>query len=143
MSSRFAVHAVFATLVVGGFAFAADALVVSDEEAVEELVDDLTEGEMDDVLGWVDLGREPVSIQSGGRSVRYEQGEDLEVGDALENALASFGASDLDVVQRSASVDGDRATVSVRARADGELHDATFHLVRGGSSWWIGRVVTR
>lgn len=143
MTSRFAVHALFATLVVGGFAFAADAVVVSDEEAVERLVDDLTEGEIDDVLRWVDLGHQAVRLQTNGRSVRYDEGEELEVSDALAEALEPFGASDLDVVQRSIRVDGERATVAVRVRARGELHDATFHLVRGGSSWWIGRVVTR
>ena len=134
MSSRFAVHAVLATLIVGGFAFAADALVVSDEEAVEELADALAEGGSDEVADWVDLTRAPLRIQTDGRAVVYDEGDEIEAGDALAEALAPF-AGEVEVVQRSASVDGDRATVALRVRSEGELHDATFHLARGGSSW--------
>lgn len=143
MPSRFIVHAVLATLIVGGFAFAADALVVSDEEHLDELADDLIEGETGDLLRWVDLSRVPVSLQVQGRTVRYLDGDDLAVSDALADALEAFGASDLEVVQRARVIDADRATVSVRARAHGNLHDATFHLVRGGSSWWIERLIAR
>ena len=143
MPTRFLVHAVLATLIVGGFALAADALVVSDEERLDQLVDGLVEGEAGDLLRWVDLSFAPVSLQVPARTVRFEDGDDLAVSDALTDALVAFEASDLSIVQRATVIDGDRATVSVRARAHGELHDATFHLVRGGSSWWIERLVAR
>ncbi len=141
MPTRFFAYASLATAIVGGFALVADALVVSDEEAVEVLVDDLTEDASAGVLVWTDPEVEPVSLQVAGRTARYAAGDESRFADAIGDALRGFEA-DVEVVQTSVDVDGDRATVSVRARSGGELHDARFRLVRHGQSWLVTRIVT-
>ena len=140
MPARFVAYAALASAIVGGFALVADALVVSDEEAVEALVDDLTEDASAGVLVWTDPELEPVSVQVAGRVVRYSAGDESRCADAIGDALSGFEAG-AEVVQSSVDVDGDRATVSVRARSAGELHDARFRLVRHGQGWLVTRIV--
>lgn len=146
MRSRFVLHALAATLLVGGIAFAADALVETDEEQVTELIDDLTQGSavarVDAVLRWTDLSRESVSIASGRSVDRFDEQDEHALAEQLGEALAPFSSSSLEVVQRSVRVDGDRATVAVRVRADGELHDASFRLSRNGQGWLVTDVRT-
>lgn len=140
-------YASIATVLVGGFALVADALVVSDEEAVEELADDLTQAEpterVGDVLQWIDTSREPVTVQHEGRGRHFDDGEDAQAADTLADALQGFEAPGLEVIQRSVDVDGDRATVAVRARTDDGVHDATFQLRRQGQGWLVTHATAR
>ena len=94
MSSRFAVYALVATVLVGGTAFAADALVVSDTEHVEQLADALESGEaVDAVLRWTDPSREEVSVGTGGRPAVFGEGEDVGAARAVERALGELDAA--------------------------------------------------
>lgn len=146
MHSRFVLYAVVATLAVGGVAVAADALFVSDAEQVEQLADDLTRREsgsrVDAVLRWIDPAREPVTITVGRNVRRFTEDEDYALADELADALAPFEARELEVVQRSVRIDGERGTVAVRVRASGRIHDATLHLVKNGQSWLVTDVRT-
>jgi hypothetical protein len=147
MPSRFVAHALLATLAVGGIAFAADALVETDEEQLGQLVEDLTEGasgaRVDAVLRWTDLSREAVAVGSGRAVVRFEEQDDHALAEELGEALAPFmTGGELEVVQRTVQVQGDRATVAVRVRADGQLHDASFRLTRNGQGWLVTDVRT-
>lgn len=130
-------------LLVGGFAVGADALVTSDEERLAELADELTatsdRPRVDTVLAWTDPARAPVEIRARGRVDRYED-DDAALAEDLGDALAPLAVRELDVVQRSVRVRGDRGTVAVRTRSGEGLHDATFHLVRSGQGWLIERV---
>ncbi len=147
MSTRFVVYGIIATALIGGVAFAADALVVSDREQLEQLANDLTEGDagerIDAVLRWTDPSREPVTLTRGREVSRFEEQDDYALAEELGSALAPFESDELDVVQRSVRVDGDRGTVAVRVRADGELHDATMHLARSGQGWLVTDVRAR
>jgi hypothetical protein len=146
MRSRFVVHALFATLAIGGIAFAADALVETDEEQLGQLVEDLTAGStgarVDAVLRWTDLSRETISVRQGRAVSRFEEQDDHALADELTDALAPFAASALEVVQRTVQVQGDRATVALRVRSEGQLHDASFRLARSGQGWLITDVRT-
>jgi len=141
MRPRFVVHAVVATFLIGGIAFAADALVESDREQLEQLASDLTAGRahqrVDAVLRWTDLSREPVSVSRGGNVSHFDERDDHRLAESFARALAPFATSELEVVQRSVSIDGDRATVAVRARADGRLVDVSFRLARSGQGWLV------
>ena len=147
MQSRLVIHGLILSLLVGGFAVAADALVVSDEERLEQLADELTAAPPDErvsgVLRWVDLSRETVRIEDGERVRRYRDDDGHRLADDLFAALEPFTAEDLEVVQRSVRVDGDRGTVAARVRVDGEIHDATFRLVRSGQGWLVAGVRAR
>jgi len=141
MRPRFIVHAVIATFLIGGVALAADALVETDEEQLAELAADLTDGRADArpdaVLRWTDLSREKVEVTRGGQVTRFDEHDDHRLAQSVARALAPFAAEDLEVVQRSVSVNGDRATVAVRARAGGEIVNATFKLARSGQGWLV------
>jgi hypothetical protein len=145
MPPKLIVSALLTTFCLGGVAVAADALVVSDEERLDELADDLTDGSpeerVDGVLRWTDLSRVSLQLESDGRTRRYEDEDGFRLADAIAEVLAPLEANELDVVQRSVRVDGDRATVSVRVRADGSIHDVTFQLVRNGQGWLVRRLV--
>lgn len=138
--SRFVIYAVVASAAVGGTALVADALVESDSERLEQLADELGEGDgaVDAVLRWTDPAREEISVGAAGeRSRVYREGDDVALSEAVTRALAPLDTSDLDVVQRSISVDGDRGTVALRARADGEAVNATVRLTRNGQGWLV------
>jgi len=123
---------------IAGISIAADALTVSDEEAVEGLVDALTDDASEGVLSWTDPSERPVSLQVDGRTHRYD---DL---DALARAMGGvFDVfhGDYEVVQRSVDVDGDRADVAVRTRSRDGLTDTRFRLVRAGDRWLVTRIV--
>jgi hypothetical protein len=139
MTSRFVVYALVATLTVGAFAFAADALVVSDQEQLEALADDLTKGAAttDAVLGWVDLSRENVQISGEGGVERFGESEDVALGERVATLLDPVTSGSVEVVQRSARASGDRGTVAVRLRVDGQIHDVTARLARSGQGWLL------
>lgn len=141
LKGRFVVYALASTLLIGGIAVAADALVESDQEQLEQLVEDLTEGRgdhrTDAILRWTDLSREPISMTSPAGTATFDESDELALADEVTSALDPFTRSDLEVVQRSISVNGDRATVAVRARAGGAVHDVTFRLARSGQGWLV------
>lgn len=147
MPSRLIVHGLLASLLVGGFAVVADAIVVTDEERLGQLADELTDGPAPErvpgVLRWMDLSRESVRLEHDRRVRVFGDDDGHRLADEVFAALEPFAADDLEVVQRSVQVDGDRGTVAVRARADGALHDATFRLVRSGQGWLVGSVQAR
>src|SRR5690606_1171978 len=94
MRPRFVVHAVVATFLIGGIAFAADALVESDREQLEQLASDLTAGRahqrVDAVLRWTDLSREPVSVSRGGNVSHFDERDDHRLAESFARALAPF-----------------------------------------------------
>lgn len=141
--ARFAVWGLAATVAVGGVALAADALVETDEEQVSEVADALVgpreDRRLDAVLARVDSTRAPVTVRAGGRADRFGE-YDEDPGDAIREALAPLASGPIDVVQRSISVEGDRARIALRVRHDGALVDAQLALVRDGQSWLVDDV---
>lgn len=147
MHSRFLAYALMFTVLVGGFGLVADALVESDEEQLGEVADELTGARsaerVEAVLRRIDLSREPVRLDDGTRTQWFAEDDGHRLSERVSSALADLETDDLEVVQRSVRVDGDRGTVAVRVRADSELRDVTLHFVRSGQGWLIGRVQTR
>ncbi len=138
--TRIVLYSLLGALAIGGTAVTADALVETDEERLEALADELEEGgpaAVDGVLRWTDLAREPVTVRDDRRDRELEEGEDGALADAVTDALAPLGRGEVDVVQRSVEVRGDRGTIALRARVDGELIDANLRLSRSGQGWLV------
>ena len=130
MRFRLFLYAAVAASLVGGTALVADALTVSDEEAVEQLADDLIGDPTSVQLHWTDPDREPVAVQVDGRPGSFEA------------VVGAFDGDDVELVQRSVSIEDDQATLAVRARVDGSLRDARFRLARDTErGWLVTRVV--
>ncbi len=142
MRPRFVIYTVIATLMIGAVAVVADALFVTDREQLEGLADEIVESEgqpADAVLRWTDPSREPVSVIGE----RFEEQDDYALAERMADALAPLSADDLDLVQRSVDVRGDRGTVALRVRTEGETHDATLRLARSGQGWLVTDVQVR
>lgn len=141
--TRGIVWTVVASMSIFGVALAADALVESDEEYVDELADALTspraDRRVDALLAWVDPTRAPLTIRAGGRTDRIGE-SDEDPGRLIRDALTAFTVESIEVVQRSVRVEGDRAQVALRVRSDGEIVDAQFALLRDGQSWLVDEV---
>lgn len=121
----------------------ADAMVETDEERLADVADVLVrenaEMRVDGLLAWSDPDRQPVYVTEGRTRSRIDDSADLP--DALHAALGAFDADQpVEVVQRDVSISSETATVSLRARADGERVDVTITLRREGQGFLISGV---
>lgn len=127
----------------GGVAFAADALVETDEEHIEALGDALTgprpDARVDDLLSWIDPGRVPLVVRAGGHTTRFDEGGD-DPGQAVREALAPLRGEGVELVQRSIAVEGDEARLSTRVRVSGGLLDVDLAMQRDGQGFWVREV---
>jgi hypothetical protein len=135
------VSSVLLFLVVG--TAVADAMVETDEERLTEVADVLVRDDadmrVDGLLAWSDPDRQPVYVSEGRTRTRIDDSADLP--EALHAALGAFDADQpVEVVQRDVSISQETATVSLRARADGERMDVTITLRREGQSYLISGV---
>lgn len=122
-----------------------DALIVTDEERLEQFVDDVT-GEIDEAsivraLAWTDASSEAVEVTARGNMRVYDDQAQLET-DARRN-LRSFIGDNLRTLQQSIVVDGEVATVSLRLFTSRGVVDVEFRLRRHDEHWRINRVVVR
>jgi hypothetical protein len=134
---RWILYPAIALLLVGGVAAIADALVTTDEEQLEPLAEALGEpGERTvAVLQWSDPARAPLRVRDGAGEWRFDE-DDADLDGALSSAFASLDGP-TDVVQRAIDVRGERATVAVRLRVSGEIHDVNAIARRSGQSWLL------
>jgi hypothetical protein len=121
----------------------ADAMVETDEERLTEVADvlvrDNAEMRVDGLLAWSDPDRQPVYVTEGRSRTRIDDASELP--EALHSALFAFDADQpVEVVQRDVAISSETATVSLRARADGERVDVTITLRREGQSYLISGV---
>ncbi len=137
---RFGTWALVATFAVGGVALAADALVESDEERIDDLIDAATQRagdrRMDAVLSAIDPARVELTVADGRAVMRFGE-DDADPSDAIRDTLAALESDDLEVVQRSIAVRDDPADVSLRVRSRGDVVDFQLGLARDGQSWLV------
>ncbi len=131
MRVRLFTYALVAAGLVGGIALAGDALTTTDEEQLDALIDALVESPDDAMMEWSDPSVADVEAQVGGHRA------------SVAEAMASLRGDDVEIVQRSVQVDGDRASVAVRARVDGRLADARLRLSRHEDRWLVRHVTAR
>jgi hypothetical protein len=136
MLQRFLPPILLASVALAGVAFTADALVVTDEERVAQIGDALVSDGPDAVLATLP-SEDDAALRVQGRRVRGD------AADAVLRALRPLEGPDRDRVQQSVDVRGDDATLALRVRADGALHDVTVGLARLGQGWVLEDLTVR
>jgi len=139
-------HALAISGVVGGLAAVADALVVTDQERIEQLVDSL-EGEvqdtsLDEVLRFIETDREPLELRTRERTRHFEDA-DADIAQWAREALRPLHGSEIEIVQRTTELEGDEAHVALRARTRYGVVDGAIDLVKRGERWLIWRARIR
>jgi hypothetical protein len=123
-----------------------DALVVSDEERLEALVDDITgsasPGRLDAARArWVDLERQPFELSALGEALYYRAGDDAALAQRSSEAMRTLSGSRLRSLGSGVEVDGAQARVSVRILSDRHgLAQVECTLHRHGDDWLIERL---
>jgi hypothetical protein len=149
MRARFTIPAVLALVLVLGASAVADALVVTDAEQIDRVIDGLvtrSEGRrVDAFLGYVDPLREPVAVRTSEGAREFGDGQEVELAADVRAALGAFDAGSVDVVQRAVERrrDSDDATVALRARTTQGIIDVRASLRRHGDRWLVSRLDVR
>lgn len=127
-------------LTFGLFAAAVDALIVTDEEFLAAIVDDmegeLSEAAIDDALVHVQTNEVPVTLNSGGRSQRYD-GDDAALASETQRRLRLFLGSEVEVLQRDIEVNGDLAQVRARMRLPQGPVSVSAQFEKRGNRWLL------
>lgn len=132
---------------IGGVVAVADALVITDEERLETFVEALT-GEVsperiDDALSYVNTDRVTLTLRSPNGTEVFEEGDGAALANLARRELASLEGSDATLIQDTIDIDGDRATVTIRARTRMGLVDANLQLEKVADRWLLTRAYIR
>lgn len=140
--ARWLLAAAFAAAVVGG-ALLYDALVLSDEERLEELAaavpGPVTAARIAGARErWIDLDRQPFEISALGRVALYRSGDDAALDERAADAARSLAGSRLRTLTSGIAIDGDRAVVSMRVLDDRSgMAQLEWTLERHGGDWLL------
>jgi hypothetical protein len=143
--SWLAAGAALSVVVLGVGAY--DALTVSDEERLEQLVVDST-GRIDvprmqaGRRRWVDLERQPLEISALGEVLYYGPGEDEALDERARQAVGALQGVELRALSSQIEVDGGRARVSIRTLGRG-LGSLEWSLRKHGEDWLVERLAVR
>ncbi len=123
-----------------------DALVITDEEQVDDFIDLLigqvdTE-QIDEALTFTDPAREPIDARVGNREVLFDEGDEVQLARMVREAARELEGQ-VEEVQRSIAIEGDRADVGLRVRTESGLVDAQMVLRRHGDGWLVSRARVR
>lgn len=143
---RFLLHAAAVAVVVGGLAAVADALVITDRERIEQLVDSL-EGEvedttLDEALHFVETDREPIEVRSDERTEYFEEA-DADLAQRAREALRPLRGSEIEIIQHTIELQDDEAHLALRARTRYGVVDGNIDFVKHGERWLIRRARVR
>ena len=138
-------------LVVGGIGAAiaawviGDAVIVTDEERVAELVEavsgEMTAAKIDAAFEWVDPETVPVEVVAFGDTRLYEDRAELR--ERARDVVRVLRGQRLRALSESVEVDGDTADVGVRLLSDQGMGDVDFRLEKRGERWLVTRVRLR
>lgn len=133
-----------ACLSLSGVAVAADALITTEREELDGFLDDVTreklEARIDGALGYVNPSVAPVKLAADGQVQQFQDGDSLELAQAVRNALGVFDSSRQALLQQSVRVEGDRATVTTRLGDTGYEQTVIYDLVRREQRWLVRSV---
>ena len=125
-----------------GISAAADALVVTDHERMEEFVEAVTgpvsDARIDGALGYADPTRQSLDVVHERRMERYDMDNAASLPKSVRDALAPLAGSE---IQESISIDDDRARIALRVRTEAGLANAVFDLRRHDDQWLLRRVM--
>ena len=131
-------------IVIGGW-LGIDSLVVTDEEQIEELANDVT-GVVDparvraSLEKWTDPATRPVEVRAFGRVEVYDASRAAELESAARDALRSYQGERLRKMRQGIRIDGDRATLTLRIVSTRGMVDADFELEKHGDRWIVAGV---
>lgn len=132
---------------IGSLAAVADALVVTEEERIEEFVDALS-GEVstdavDDALAFVDTDRVPLTLRTERRRERFEEGDSADLAELARDALRPLQGTDTTLIQSDVRVEGEIAFAAVRVRTERGLVDANFEFEKASGRWLLSEAYIR
>ncbi|HEY8430183.1 MAG TPA: hypothetical protein VIL20_17500 [Sandaracinaceae bacterium] len=139
--------AALAALVAVGLAY--DALVVSDEERLEELVADSTGRITEERMArgrarWIDLSRQPFEISAFGEARAYREGDEAALDRRQAEAARALAGDTLRAITSGVAVEGDRGTVTMRVVGERTgMSQVEWSLRKHGDDWLIERLSIR
>lgn len=141
---RFGIYIAAALVLMAGISAVADAIVVTDEERMEEFVDSVTgrvsNKRIDSALLYAEPTQQSVEVIYNGRLDRFDGRNADRLRSEAREVLAPLEGSNLRLIQESIQVDGTRARVAVRVRTSEGLANAVFDLRRHDDRWLLRRV---
>ncbi|MCZ7686919.1 MAG: hypothetical protein M5U28_52520 [Sandaracinaceae bacterium] len=143
-------------LIAGGLAAALvaivvayDALVVSDEERLEALIEDST-GSITAAriergrARWLDLARQPFEISGFGEARSYGAGDEAALDDRAADAARTLAGDSLRAISSGVRVEGDRGTVTMRVLGQRlGMAQIEWSLRKHGDDWLVSRLSIR
>ncbi len=141
---RTAIHLLVLLSLVVGAAVVTDATVVTDHEQMEEFVDAVTgrvsDSRIDGALRYADPSKVAMELIHDGRRHRYDRDNASALSVDARRVLAGLTGADLDLIQESISIDGERARIALRVRTTEGLANTVFDLRREDDRWLLRRV---
>ena len=127
--------------VVGASAALADVLVETDREKVERLAEltdgPITQETMDEALSFVDVSRQPLTVQLGPQRRTFGAGSGADLALQMRDELRPLVGQELNKVQQNLELEGDSARLALRVRLGSELVDVVLELRRHADDWLI------
>ena len=143
--SRIGVYILAFVSLVAVLSFAVDALVVTDQERMEEFVDAVTgqisDHRIDNALRYADPERVEMELVNASRQRHYGSDDLADLRSTARQALAPLAGNNLRLIQKSISVDGNSARVALRVRTEAGLANTVFDLRRDKDDWLLRRVI--
>ena len=128
-------------LSLSGAAVAADVLVVTPRERLDDFVDDVsrprTDQRLDGALSYVDPTSVPCRLSIDGRLREYDGDDASDLTEAVREALNVFDSGEQSLLQHAVRVDGDRATVTTRIGDPSYEQTVIYELLRKGDRWLV------
>ena len=144
--SRYLLHAAAILGLLIGAAAVADALVITDEERIGELLEALDgpvdARAIDTALRFVETDRQPLELVVQGSAIVYDDA-DAELARRARTMLRPLLESDTELIQHAIEVEGEEARVTSRTRTRYGVVDATVDLAKHGDRWLIRRARLR
>lgn len=129
--------------------FLYDALVVSDEERLEALADDVA-GPVSAAriaagrARWIDLARQPFELGVDARLELYEEGDEAALDERARDAARVLAGSRLRLLTSDLEALGDRASITMRVLDERTgMHTLAWSLRKHGGDWLIERLAVR
>ncbi len=142
--SRIGVYILALGFLVTSVALVVDALVVTDQERMEEFVQAVTgqisDDRIDNALEYADPERVEMDLVQESRKRHYGSDNLADLRPTARQALAPLAGNNLRLIQKSISVDGNSARVALRVRTEAGLANTVFDLRRYDEDWLLRRV---
>lgn len=147
MLSRRAIAIAAAAVGVVAAAVAADWLIVTDEERLEDFVDAVTgridHERIDRALGWTDPAKQPLELTFRGHSLLFDQENAGDLRPKAYTHLSAYQGERLNLMHKSIEVQGAQARVMVDTLSRRGRTTVDFDLRKLDDRWVVSSVRVR